>query len=163
MNPTPYVDLSPLAMLELCCWREARGEDGDTQRAQMWSIKNRVDHPCWWSESHDPMPSLWHAVILKPWQYSSFNLNDPNHIKWPSDVDPAFARIGQLAIPLTLGADTQDPTDGGTHYYDTSIAFPKAWGSESTWVNTLNSGRLRFWKMAPPTNHDEVQEAVTAT
>jgi N-acetylmuramoyl-L-alanine amidase len=141
-----YSKLSALALLELCCFREARGEPLETQRAQMWSVRNRVLHPCWWNESKHPMPSLWHATILKPWQYSSFNENDPNSKVWPHDTDPIFIGICRIASPVFLGSDTVDPTEGAQYYHDTSIGWPKGWGSVNEYIHTLDSGRLRFYR-----------------
>lgn len=142
MEAKPYQQLTNPELLALCCWREARGESLDAKIAQCWSVKNRVEHPAWWG--HD-----WQSVILKPWQFSSFNANDPNAEKWPEDEDPAWGECVQAAEAVFLGRVT-DPTNGATHYYDTSIGFPKAWGSESEWENTLDIGHFRFWKLKPP-------------
>ena len=138
MIPQSYDDLTDLALLELCVWREAQNQGPEGMRAVAQSIRNRVLHPGWWG--HD-----WHSVILKPWQYSSFNKNDPNEKKWPADDDAAFADCANVCNLIFQGEDT-DMVYGATHYYDTSIEFPKAWGPETEWENTLNVGRLRFWK-----------------
>jgi hypothetical protein len=142
MEPTPFDQLSDLVLLELCVWREARGESFDGKRAVAWAIKNRVDSPRWWG--HD-----WHTVILKPWQFSSFNLGDPNHTRWPLDTDQSFIECTEACQPVYIGADTDDLTNGATHYYDTSIEWPKGWGRPEEWDNTLNIGRLKFFKMKP--------------
>lgn len=141
MDPKPYNELSDAQLLALCCWREARGESMDGKLAQCWSVKNRILHPAWWG--HD-----WSTVILKPWQYSSFNANDPNAEKWPSEADPSWGQCQEAAETVILDK-ISDPTNGATHYYDISITFPKAWGNENEWENTLNVGRLKFWKMKP--------------
>jgi N-acetylmuramoyl-L-alanine amidase len=155
MDPTDYQSLSELSLLELCVWREARNQGSEGMRAVAWSIRNRVQKPSWWG--HD-----WKSVILKPWQYSSFNANDPNNEKWPDDQEPAFVRCCEVCTPVYLGSDTLDDTDGATHYYDTSIEFPKAWGSESEWVNTLNIGKLRFWKMREKSSNREAVSSASA-
>lgn len=144
MEPRPYQELSPVELLTLCCWREARGESLNAKIAQCWAVKNRVEKPGWWG--HD-----WHTVILKPWQFSSFNKNDPNSEKWPEDDDPAFEQCVQAAEAVMLGT-VEDPTNGSTHYYDTSIEFPRAWGNESEWENTLNIDHFRFWRLKPTTD-----------
>lgn len=141
MEKVPYPELTDSQLLALCCWREARGESLDAKIAQCWSVRNRVDRPGWWG--HD-----WQSVILKPWQYSSFNWNDPNVNRWPEDDSPSWGECQQAAEEVML-ASVSDPTNGATHYYDVSITFPKAWGKESEWENTLNVGRLKFWKMKP--------------
>lgn len=142
MESRPYQELSDSELLALCCWREARGETLDAKIAQCWSVKNRVLKPSWWG--HD-----WKTVILKPWQYSSFNANDPNSEKWPEDGSEAEEQCIQIAESVINGS-IEDPTNGATNYYDTSIEFPKAWGSESEWENTLDIGHFRFWKLKPP-------------
>jgi len=141
MQPVPYDELSDLVLLELCVWREAQNQPEEGMHAVACSIRNRVLHPSWWG--HD-----WKSVILKPWQYSSFNKNDPNEKKWPEDDDVAFPKVTMACIPVFLNHD-MDSTGGATHYYDTSIDFPKAWGNELEWENTLNVGQLRFWKLRP--------------
>lgn len=142
MEPRPYNELSDSELLALCCWREARGESLDAKIAQCWSVKNRVSNPSWWGHN-------WHTVILKPWQYSSFNSNDPNNVEWPVDGSESWSQCQQAAEAVMLES-VSDPTNGATNYYDISITFPKAWGNEGEWENTLNVGRLKFWKMRPP-------------
>lgn len=142
MEAQPYSELSDAQLLALCVWREARGEPPEAKLAVACSIRNRVNNPSWWGKD-------WESVILKPWQYSSFNKNDPNEKKWPSESDSSFTDC-TLAANQVFFDDVPDTTNGATHYYDTSISFPKAWGSEAEWENTLNVGRLKFWKMRPP-------------
>jgi|SRR5215471_10021632 len=147
MDEQPYDQLSDVDLLALCCWREARGEPFEAKLAQCWSVRNRVEKPSWWGNSYS-------TVILKPWQYSSFNANDPNATKWPHD-SPDWLDCQQAASQV-LNGEVPDPTNGATNYYDTSITFPRAWGNENEWENTLNIGRLKFWKMgSAPLGVDE--------
>jgi N-acetylmuramoyl-L-alanine amidase len=142
MIAQPYTDLSDLALLELACYREARGEPFDGMRGVCHVIKNRSLSPAWWN-GH--IAGSLSRVILKKYQFSSFNVGDPNEKKWPADEDPAFAECCAAAVPVYMGTDA-DNTDGATYYYDTSIEWPAAWGEQANFVNTLNVGRLRFWK-----------------
>ena len=151
MDARPYTELSPVQLFALCIWREARGESEDGKRGVAHVIANRVNHPGWWG--HD-----WCSVILKPWQFSSFNKNDPNSEKWPEDTDPSWQQCLSIASDVYLGMNS-DPTDGACYYYDTSIEFPRAWGPQSEYTNTLNIGRLKFWRRNLPTNLEAVQDA----
>lgn len=127
--------------MALCCYREARGEPFDGKRGVCHVIKNRADRPGWWG--HD-VPS----VILKPWQFSSFNGNDPNAEVWPADESAAWTDCMAAAAAVLVGNDP-DLTEGATYYHDTSIMFPKAWGNVLAYQNTLNVGRLKFYKPLP--------------
>jgi hypothetical protein len=144
MDAINYNDLSDLVLLELCVWREARGEPFDGKRGVANVIRNRVYSAIkWWG--HD-----WHSVILHPWQFSSFNAHDPNSALWPKDIDPAFAECGQACIPVYNGADV-DLTDGALWYHDTSMGWPHAWGDPRNYVQTLAVGGLLFYKPVPLT------------
>lgn len=142
MNPAPYNEMSDLALLQLAIWREARGESYDGKRGVAHVIVNRSTVSSWWN--HHVAGSVA-KVILQPYQFSSFNRGDPNETKWPPDVDGAFAECCAVALAVTGGSDA-DLTNGATYYYDTSIEWPEAWGTQSEYENTLNIGRLRFWK-----------------
>ena len=144
MEPQPYTELSDLGILALCCWREARGEVEDGKRGVAHVIANRVKLGGW--QGRD-----WHSVVLKPWQFSSFNLSDPNNTKWPSDDDPSWTECLSISSGVLMGMD-DDLTGGATYYYDTSIGWPKAWGNEAEYENTLNVGRLKFWKHLRPSD-----------
>src|SRR5882757_10602632 len=148
-----YNDLSDLSLLELCVYREARGEGPEGKRGVAHVIRNRVYSGIrWWG-------SDWHSVILHPWQFSSFNASDPNSRHWPSDTDPSFAECCEAVIPVYNGVD-EDLTDGATFYFDTSISWPAAWGDERNFINTLNVGRLKFFKRKfgnEPTRHESQQ------
>jgi len=138
MESITYTELSDLTLLALCCWREARGETFAGMRGVCHVIHNRTLKPGWWG--HD-----WKSVILKPFQFSSFNSSDPNSYKWPEDDAPSWTACMAAASAIYTGQD-EDLTEGATYYFDTSISWPKAWGKEEDFVNTLNLGRLRFFR-----------------
>jgi hypothetical protein len=142
MFAKPYEELTELEILSLCDWREARGEPTEGQRAVAHSIRNRTLTPAWYN-GHKK--GSYHAVILQPFQFSSFNPGDANDKKWPADDDPSWIKCQASCLWVPCGLDP-DNTDGAINYYDTSIGFPAHWGLETNWVNTVNISRLRFWK-----------------
>ena len=140
-----YSEMSDLALLQLCIWREARGEPYDGKRGVAHVVRNRSLVATWWNGRI--LGSL-SRVILRPYQFSSFNPNDPNADKWPSDGDISFPECCAVALAVMGGSDA-DNTNGATYYFDTSIEWPAAWGAQSSYVETLDVGRLRFFKPSP--------------
>lgn len=71
--------------------------------------------------------------ILKPWQFSSFNQNDPNRAllldAWKTD--PVSWSRADAICELYEEHATPDPTKGATHYYNPSVVQP-AWGRGSS-------------------------------
>jgi spore germination cell wall hydrolase CwlJ-like protein len=143
MVEKPYDLMGGLDLLSLCVWREARGEPAEGQRGVAWVVKNRTLKSSWWNGHNE---QNYHAVILQPFQFSSFNSQDTQSQRWPRDDDPSFVDCKTAAEGVYTGTDTEDPTAGATSYYDTSISWPAAWGYEADYVNTLNVGRLKFYK-----------------
>lgn len=124
-------------LLALCIWREARGEILDAKRGVAWVVRNRAAHPSWWG-------SDFISVILKPAQFSSFNANDPNAVKWPSPADASWIASLEIAAEVFAGA-VPDPTGGATYYFDDSIAEnPPAWAAQLEPCAKI--GRLNFFR-----------------
>jgi N-acetylmuramoyl-L-alanine amidase len=123
--------LYPIFLTALCVWREARGEPIEAQRGVVWTIQNRAALGGWFGK--DVV-----SVVLKPYQYSSFNQNDPNAVKFPSSDDPIFKEI----ILLVLTPGTDDPTDGATHYYSGDVV--PSWAAEMKFAAAI--GAFKFYK-----------------
>jgi N-acetylmuramoyl-L-alanine amidase len=140
MQAVAYCELSALDLMTLCVWREARGEGILGKRGVAQVIQNRANDPSWWG--HDVR-----SVILKPWQFSSFNAADPNSEKWPAEGDPSFQDCAEVCAAVATGKH-EDITSGATSYYDISIP-PPAWAANGSNVLTLAVGHLRFYKLAP--------------
>lgn len=117
----------------LCVWREARGETKEAKLGVAYTLVNRAAKPRWWGKSI-------HEVVLKPMQYSSFNHDDKNAVKWPSD-DSTWKDCTDAVLEAMSGA-VPDPTHGATHYHDNSIATPG-------WATTMEPkgqiGALSFY------------------
>ena len=129
------------SLLCLCIWREARGEPLATKECVAWVIKNRVQHPAWWGHT-------WAGVILMQWQFSSFNPGDPNAAKFPFTGDPAW-QDSITAAANVYGNTRPDPTEGSTSYFDESLdANPPKWATDGSNEHVMDSGRLRFWRLA---------------
>jgi N-acetylmuramoyl-L-alanine amidase len=140
MNAVPYEELSPSDLLKLCVWREARGEGMLGKRGVAHTVLNRVAADSWFGDDIQ-------SVILKPWQFSSFNSNDPNYNEWPADNDPSFIDCSDVCNAVLAGTD-KDITGGATFYCDISINEPEDW-VKAGYLLKLQVGRLRFY--VPPT------------
>ena len=128
-------------LLAVCCWREAQNQPRAVQIAQAWSVRNRVDRPGFWDWGDS-----YSTVILKPWQYSSFNRNDPGALKLPEDTDLSWQQCLGVAQDVYQGI-TSDPTGGCTHYYDKSLdAHPPDWATNGKMEHVIDLGAFRFYR-----------------
>lgn len=124
--------------MAFCVYREARGEQLRLARiAVAWSIMERANHPRWWG-------STISGVVTKPWQYSSLtDPKDPQLSKvWPLPTDPSWQECWEIAGGVIDGSIPR-VFAGGTHYHDTSIERPKAWGDSPRFCGQV--GRLKFY------------------
>jgi len=139
MNARLYSELSDLDLAALCIWREARGEGILGKRGVAHVIKNRtMEGPLGYSISH---------VVLQPYQFSSFNANDPNADKWPTDSDHSWLDCQQTAQEVLHGSDF-DITNGARFYFSPPLTSPPhAWGDVEV---TLKVGNLTFCKTKTP-------------
>jgi len=128
--------MSELALLALCVWREASNQSPAAKLGVAWSIKNRTLKPQWWGTDYL-------SVLGKRLQYSSFTSpGDPNLIRWPLVTDPSWADSLTAAQAAYLG-DSPDPTGGATSYYSVDIS-PPYW--VSSMVLTVQIDSIKFFK-----------------
>lgn len=92
-------------------WGEARGEGIRGMQAVANVITNRVNAGKWYGRTYE-------EVVLKPYQFSCWNENDPNFSKLKSvnDNDVNFYNAKGLAR-LAYDGDLLDITGGATHYH----------------------------------------------
>lgn len=139
--PTTAEQMYEFVLLALCNWREARGEPIEAKTAQAWTVRNRAMQSAWWGKD-------WCSVILKPFQYSSFNRNDPNATKLPTPEDSSWQDCLKVAEVVYTGIGV-DPTGGATHYYDKSLDnHPPLWATDGSMVQTTDVGSFRFFRRA---------------
>ena len=127
--------------LRACMWAEARGEPAVGRLAVAWVLRNRA-------MKRDT--SIKHEV-LRPWQFSSFNDNDPNRglILMAHKQDPAGWGAVDGIAELFENKATVDPTLGASHYYVMDMANPPDWGrGHATWDETIVIGHHVFGKQA---------------
>jgi len=135
MDPQPYDQLTDLELMSLCCWREARGEKDLGKRGVCHVVANRV------AQGH--FGGSISQVILWPYQFSSFNRDDANSDKWPSEADPSWVECQQAASTVLAGDDT-DITSGAVFYFSPPLtAPPHGWGNVEI---TIKIGNLTFCK-----------------
>lgn len=105
-------------------WGEARGEPLEGKIAVAWVIKNRADNPSWWGDSI-------FSVCKKPFQFSCWNMGDPNRSKLIC-VTPQDAMFRDCLM-VTAGVLTRnypDITGGANHYHAKAISPKWAQGKE---------------------------------
>lgn len=107
-------------------WGEARGEGSTGMRAVGHVIMNRAKAGNWYGATPKD-------VVLKKWQFSCWNADDPNRPKLlaVTEADSNFALAKSLAKAIYAG-NMPDITNGATNYL--------ALGSLSkvpTWVNRM--------------------------
>lgn len=117
-------------------WGEARGELYIGKCAVAWVIKNRSDKGGWWG--HTPQ-----EVCQHPYQFSCWNLNDPNREKLInlSVEDPEYQACKQAVVQVFTNA-LSDITEGATHYAVATLN--PSWAEKAT--KTVTIGNHTFYK-----------------
>ena len=139
--------MSDLDTLARTLWAEARGEGVAGMEAVAAVIINRVNadlgkdgKPDWWGEGVT-------AVCRRPWQFSCWNMDDPNRDKLVSvtSKDQWFAHAIEIARRAIAGG-LPDPTGGADHYCTAAVAPHTSWAMGKT--PTARIGRHLFYRLA---------------
>ena len=140
-NPgAAFHDLDDLTLLACCIWGESRGEGDDGKIAVGCVVRNRVNSGARYGRG-------WNGCILKPWQFSSFNANDPNSAKLLDPLkhgtEETWEACYRAAAKVYFG-DTDDLSKGAVFYFSRPlIAPPNAWGDVE---HTADIGGLHFYR-----------------
>lgn len=118
-------------------WGEARGQSNQVMVAVAYVIMNRVADGRWGST-----PA---SVCLAPYQFSCWNVGDPNRdqILGPVSVNDPTLPYAEDAFDEASRKTIPDPTHGATFYYASGSPVP-AWAQGKTPVATI--GPFLFFK-----------------
>lgn len=121
--------MSDQDILARTLYGEARGEGGGGMQAVACVVLNRQ---ALWSKHPHFGDGTIASVCLAPWQFSSWNANDPNlpKVKAVTFSDPTFAQCLQIASDAMAGL-LKDVTNGATFYYVTNSTIP-SWAIDKT-------------------------------
>ena len=136
-----FAVFTDLELLARAIWGEARGEPIEAQVGVGCVIRNRVKHPRWhWGRT-------FREVILKPWQFSAFNRDDPNRAKMLQIPDRDVTGIFQQCLWVAQGilsGGLFDSTAGANHYYTQGTQEP-------SWAKGISPareyGKLLFYRL----------------
>lgn len=96
--------------LALNIYREASGESFLGKLLVGQVTENRVQDPRW--------PDTYIGVITQPWQFSSFNRNDPNITRWPKENEPSWE---ESVMAANLILRMPQPITTANHYHAKSV------------------------------------------
>jgi hypothetical protein len=149
-----FLSLPVDQLLAITAYGEAGSEGGEGMMAVLNVIRNRTLNPDFADkEILNSTGSIYHAVILKPYQFSMYNIEDPVR-KIAEDLALNFnERILtnknlQIAYNLSLMLLTgqlADNTGGADHYH--SIEVLPSWAKE--FKRTTQIGNHIFYASAP--------------
>ena len=122
-------------------WAESRGEKLVCQIGVIWAIRNRVEMPGWWGGTPK-------EVCQKPWQFSCWNINDPNlpKLRALTTDDPEYFHFQQLVLNVFQGS-ISDPTRGCTTYKRTGTAA--SWDTAVDKTPPVVLDHQSFWRLSP--------------
>ena len=146
MLPQPYEQLTPVNLISLCIWREARNQNLAAKYGVGCVIRNRRKLQPKYGED-------WLGVITRKNQFSSFNENDPNSKLWPHDEDQGWlqntadgrAWVESYSCALSiLEEESIDITEGAVLYFSPPLVVPPTkWGKVA---HTSTLDQLHFFK-----------------
>ena len=133
---TTFDQLTDRELLARCIWGEARGEPVEGKLAVANVVLNRKGANAYYGHSIK-------EVILKRWQFSCFNENDPNlhQILNLSSKDPTLAYCQAIADAVIFERQTgigSDPSGGATHYHTVQGKRP-AWADKMPFLRQVGS------------------------
>lgn len=135
----------PEVLLAMCIWGEARNQSYDAKVGVGCVVRNRAQRNLRYMGG-----SSYSGVILQPYQFSSFNANDPNRDKLlrPLMHEPqsVWAECYRAAVAV-YRENCADVTGGALFYFSPPLTeAPHAWGSV---MFTAKIQDLEFYKPSP--------------
>ena len=129
-----FLNLSPEQIIAITAYGEAASEGAEGLMAVINVIRNRTLKTSAYADKEilNATGSAWHAVVLKKWQFSMYNLDDPvrqTALKFAGDFDTYVVQNGTLSqaydlATMAVNRTLDDNTGGATHYYANYIAAP---------------------------------------
>ncbi len=123
---------------------EDHWEEFEAKAAVGWCAFNRAKHPAWWGKD-------LRGVILKPGQFSCFNVDDKNREKLLSPLSYEGTGIWDACYIVAVGIQDgliPDPTLCSDSYFDESMVkagkLPK-WADEKKFVKRI--GKFFFYRL----------------
>ncbi len=124
----------------LALFREARGSSLAAKAAVLAVIRNRA------ADALNRWPKTTGDVVTQPKQFSSFNANDPNVTKWPTQKQPVERAAWQDCLAVVETVMTADPTHGANHYHSIPDGQPlPSWADPAKLTVTV--GPFKFYKL----------------
>lgn len=133
-----FLNDSESILLARAIYGEARGEFYDTKVAIAQTILNRTGKNKWWGNT-------LHEVLLKQYQFSCFNQNDPNYQKLQDPLkyeDPKVWEECYDVAEKVLNHNIQDISQGATHYCTNNPSWAK------NKQPLFTKGKTKFYKLA---------------
>lgn len=170
-----FIGCSPQKIVSITAYGEARGESDEGVQAVINTIINRTKSPKYFADKDILLltQNVFSSVCLKRWQFSCYNLNDPNRDKlifiatnWSNAV-LSIDRLADIARLISGGSNTSmlggdaaklshvtdtadrlsqipDITDGAEFYFVKNMQNPPSW--RNTMKFTKEIGRHVFYK-----------------
>lgn len=134
------LSLNELYVPALCVWREMRGRGSAERLGCYWVIRNRAN-----DKQGRGWPKSLAGVVTQRYQFSSFNVTDPN-VKFPiPDGSPDWQAWTEI-IAMITGDLPPDPTGGANSYESMPDARPRPRWADPAKM-TVQLGQTRFYKL----------------
>lgn len=99
-------------------WGEARGESDAGKKAVICTVLNRFKSGRWYAGKTIA------ATCRKPWQYSCWNIDDPNRKKMENLT---YVELKPYIELIRTVEEEGDITRGATHYYNPKVCAKPKW------------------------------------
>ena len=143
MTPEQDAKIAKFSEIELLArllWGEARNQPLHGILAIAHVVLNRL------KDDKKRHGYTWHGVILKKWQFSCFNDNDPNLNKLLKDNPGEHFEACSTIAELCYKNFTIDPTKGATHYFNPKVVIPKWIENTDKVIFCCEIGDHKFYK-----------------
>ena len=143
MTPQQFLEsLDKLDLLQCLIWGEARGETLEGKIGVACVVMNRVKEKPWRGDD-------WSGVMLRPRQFSCFNLSDPNLLKIVTGYQAdrwgdAIWRMCRWIAHGVIYNWVPDNTNGANHYCNADSDLPY-WAEGKTPIKII--GNHNFYRL----------------
>lgn len=136
-------------LLARALYGEARSESREVKECIANTIINRTKRKVWWGKSNYQNIEDYSlkAVILKKFQYSCFNSNDPNLSELKNPKGNSWIDCLSVAKDVLEGK-VVDKTSGSTHYHNAALSPFWAEGKTQKLILPSNiGGDFKFYEL----------------